>query len=296
MMLCSKSCAPSQDLVQQCYAYLKSFNIHLRHHLEGCYLTGSIPEEIGSLSKLTELDLPGNNLEGLIPSSIGQLTNLTWLDLSSNRLSGPIPSSIGQLTNLTGLDLSSNRLSGPIPSEIGKLERLVWMDLSVNNQQGLIPAEIGHMTQLAHLNLSHNNLSGEVPYSLCYIKELAYTMVVTKKSDAYSFGVVALETIMGRHPGELLSSLESLSAQNIMLTNVLDPLLLPPTNPIIVGNIVLVARMAIAYLRSEPRSRPTMLCVSQEFQSCRKTFTTPLRAISLLQARNAEIDFHPINE
>ncbi|THG14103.1 hypothetical protein TEA_009361 [Camellia sinensis var. sinensis] len=126
--------------------------------------------------------------------------------------------------------------------------------------------------------------------------ELAYTMVVTEKSDAYSFGVVALETIMGRHPGELLSSLESLSAQNIMLTNVLDPRLLPPTNPIVVGNIVLVARMAIACLRSEPRSRPTMLRVSQEFQSCRKTFTTPLYAISLVQARNAEIDFHPINE
>ncbi|GMP49943.1 hypothetical protein CsSME_00016750 [Camellia sinensis var. sinensis] len=103
-------------------------------YLEGCYLTGSISEEIGSL--------------------------------------GPIPSSIGQLTNLTGLDLSSNRLSGPIPSEIGKLKRLVLMDLSVNNLQGLIPAEIGHMTQLAHLNLSHNNLSGEVPYSLCYIKGL----------------------------------------------------------------------------------------------------------------------------
>ncbi|CAL5334537.1 unnamed protein product [Camellia sinensis] len=32
--------------------------------------------------------------------------------------------------------------------------------------------------------------------------ELPYTMVVTEKCDAYSFGVVAQETIMGRHPGE----------------------------------------------------------------------------------------------
>ncbi|GMP49948.1 hypothetical protein CsSME_00016754 [Camellia sinensis var. sinensis] len=126
--------------------------------------------------------------------------------------------------------------------------------------------------------------------------ELAYTMVVTKKSDTYSFGVVALETIMGRHPGELLSSLESSSAQNIMLTDVLDPRLPPPTNPIVVGNIVLVAIMEIACLCSEPGSRPTMLRVSEEFQSCRKIFATPLCAIPLLQARNAEIDFHPINE
>ncbi|GMP49941.1 hypothetical protein CsSME_00016748 [Camellia sinensis var. sinensis] len=125
---------------------------------------------------------------------------------------------------------------------------------------------------------------------------LAYTMVVTEKCDAYSFEVVALETIMGRHPGELLSSLASQSAQNIMLTDVLDQRLPLPTNLMLVGNIVLVARMAIACLHSEPRSRPTMLCVSQEFQSVRKTFATPLCAISLLQLWNAKIDFYPINE
>ena len=32
-------------------------------------------------------------------------------------------------------------------------------------------------------------------------------MIVTEKGDAYSFGVVTLETIMGRHPGDFLSSL-----------------------------------------------------------------------------------------
>ncbi|KAK9116915.1 hypothetical protein Sjap_015862 [Stephania japonica] len=36
--------------------------------------------------------------------------------------------------------------------------------------------------------------------------ELVYTLVVTEKCDDYSFGVVALETIMGRHPVELLTS------------------------------------------------------------------------------------------
>ncbi|KAL7256720.1 hypothetical protein ACSBR1_010623 [Camellia fascicularis] len=116
--------------------------------------------------------------------------------------------------------------------------------------------------------------------------ELAYTMVVTEKCDAYSFGMVALETIMGRHPGELLSSLASRSAPNIMLTDVLDPRLPPPTNPVVVGNIVLVAMMAFACVRSEPRSRPTMQCVSQEFLSRMKTSVTPLQAISLLQLWN----------
>ncbi|KAI7997781.1 putative leucine-rich repeat receptor-like protein kinase [Camellia lanceoleosa] len=73
--------------------------------------------------------------------------------------------------------------------------------------------------QLAQLNLSHNLLTGTYGY---IAPELAYTMVVTEKCDVYSFGVVALETIMGRHPRELLSSLASPSTQNLMLIDVLD--------------------------------------------------------------------------
>uniref|UniRef100_A0A2N9HYM3 non-specific serine/threonine protein kinase n=1 Tax=Fagus sylvatica TaxID=28930 RepID=A0A2N9HYM3_FAGSY len=61
--------------------------------------------------------------------------------------------------------------------------------------------------------------------------ELAYTMVVTEKCDVYSFGVVALEILMGKHPGELLSSLSSpSSSQNVMLNEILDQRL-PPPNP-----------------------------------------------------------------
>ncbi|CAL5387471.1 unnamed protein product [Camellia sinensis] len=175
---------------------------------------------------------------------------------------------------------------------------IVHRDISSNNI--LLNSKLeAFVSDFGTARLLHSDSSNQTIIAGTYgyiAPELAYTMVVTEKSDAYSFGVVALETIMGRHPGELLSSLESLSAQNIMLINVLDPRLPPPTNPIVVGSIVLVARMAIACLCSEPRSRPTMLRVSQEFQSCKKTFTIPLCAISLQQARNAEIDFHPINE
>ena len=36
--------------------------------------------------------------------------------------------------------------------------------------------------------------------------ELAFKMVVNEKCDVYSFGVVALETLVGKHPKEMLSS------------------------------------------------------------------------------------------
>ncbi|KAH7847836.1 hypothetical protein Vadar_030729 [Vaccinium darrowii] len=75
---------------------------------------------------------------------------------------------------------------------------------------------------------------------------------------AGTYGYIAPETMMGRHPGELLSSLASPPSENIMLIDVLDPRLPLPTNPIVAGSIVLVATMAFACICPKPRFRPTM--------------------------------------
>ncbi|XP_057969313.1 probable leucine-rich repeat receptor-like protein kinase At1g35710 [Malania oleifera] len=119
--------------------------------------------------------------------------------------------------------------------------------------------------------------------------ELAYTMVVTEKCDVYSFGVVALEIIMGKHPGELLSSLLSSSAQNIMLNDVLDPRPSPPTDILVASEIVLVGMLAFACLHANPRCRPTMKHISQEFLSHRIPLAKPFHEISVLQLRGYEM-------
>lgn len=41
--------------------------------------------------------------------------------------------------------------------------------------------------------------------------ETAYTMEVNEKNDVYSFGVLSLEVITGRHPSDFISSLSSLA-------------------------------------------------------------------------------------
>ena len=64
-------------------------------------------------------------------------------------------------------------------------------------------------------------------FLIWYVTELAYTMIVTEKCDVYSFGVVALETMTGKHPGELITSLSSPLCQDIMLRDVLDSRLSP---------------------------------------------------------------------
>ncbi|XVF60516.1 hypothetical protein PTKIN_Ptkin08bG0053700 [Pterospermum kingtungense] len=120
--------------------------------------------------------------------------------------------------------------------------------------------------------------------------ELAYTMVVTEKCDVYSFGVLAMETLIGRHPGELLSMVRAPSSlQNIMLIDVLDSRLSPPTSQMVAQNIVHVATIALACLHADPKLRPTMKHVSQEFLSSQRSLRNPLRTISLLQLVNREM-------
>ncbi|MCH85983.1 receptor protein kinase-like protein [Trifolium medium] len=76
----------------------------------GNRLRGTIPEEIGLLTKLTHLDLSGNSLLGEIPHSIRNLRRLEYLDISLNNIQGFIPSELGFLTKITTLSLSHNRL------------------------------------------------------------------------------------------------------------------------------------------------------------------------------------------
>ena len=115
--------------------------------------------------------------------------------------------------------------------------------------------------------------------------ELAYTMKVTEKSDVYSFGVVTLEILMGRHPGELLTSLSS--SQSVMLNEILDKRL-PPPNRLVAQDVFLVAAISFACLRAKPKSRPTMKSVSQEFLCHKKPIMNPLHAVSVWQLRNQE--------
>ncbi|KAJ3701817.1 hypothetical protein LUZ61_005522 [Rhynchospora tenuis] len=83
--------------------------------LSGNNLVGNIPEEIGALDSLINLNLSRNKLSGFIPRSIGKLRLLESLDFSNNKLSGSIPSSLADLTFLSHLNMSFNNLSGRIP-------------------------------------------------------------------------------------------------------------------------------------------------------------------------------------
>ncbi|KAL3725027.1 hypothetical protein ACJRO7_030096 [Eucalyptus globulus] len=98
--------------------------------------------------------------------------------------------------------------------------------------------------------------------------ELAYSVAVTEKCDVYSFGVITLEVIMGRHPGDLVSSsrqsltLPMQTDSGTSLQDVLDRRLPLPSDKD-AENVVSIAKLAMACLRVDPHRRPTMQKVCQ---------------------------------
>lgn len=160
--------------------------------LRSNYISGTIPLEIGNLSKISLLYLDNNIFTGPIPSTLGQLSNLFILSLSQNKFSGEIPSSIGNLNQLTELYLQENQLSGTIPATLAGCQKLVALNLSSNGLNGSIrghmfsklnqlswlldlshnqftesiPSEIGSLINLGSLSLSHNKLTSKIPSTL----------------------------------------------------------------------------------------------------------------------------------
>ncbi|XP_030455056.2 MDIS1-interacting receptor like kinase 2-like [Syzygium oleosum] len=99
--------------------------------------------------------------------------------------------------------------------------------------------------------------------------ELAYTMEVNEKCDIYSFGVTTLEVIMGRHPGDLISSLASLpsssssnSIASCSLKEVLDQRIPNPEGNVL-GEVAFVTKMAFSCVSPKPDHRPSMQQLSR---------------------------------
>jgi serine/threonine protein kinase len=119
-------------------------------------------------------------------------------------------------------------------------------------------------------------------------------MKVDEKCDVYSFGVVVLEVMLGRHPGNVISSLMSLAASssssspspspsvggNTLLKDVLDQRLPPPEDKL-AGGVARVVKLALSCLCSDPQFRPAMRQVSSELATLRHSLPKPFSTIEL---------------
>ncbi|XP_056167377.1 MDIS1-interacting receptor like kinase 2-like [Syzygium oleosum] len=255
-------------------------------------LSGPIPPIIGNLSNLNVLALYNNKLSGPIPQEIGNLRSLWVLYLSNNSLNGSIPKEIGNLSELTGF----------LKDVLNNEQRITAFDWNkrVNVVKGVAHA-LSYMHHECSPSIVHRDVSSKnillneeyeahisdfgtakvlEPYSSNWTSfvgtfgysapELAYTMEVKEKCDVYSFGVVTLEVIMGRHPGDLLSSLafsSSSSSSNSTasrwpLKQVLDQRIPHPEHDVL-GRVAFIVKMAFSCLSAKPEYLPSMQQVSQ---------------------------------
>ena len=114
-------------------------------------------------------------------------------------------------------------------------------------------------------------------------------MKVTKKYDVYSFGVLALEIIMGKYPSDLimafLSSTSSIAttskAYNLLLKDVLDQRLSTYPLDSVAEVVIMIAKIAFACLNESPRSRPTMEHVCKELIMPKSPLAIPIQNITI---------------
>ncbi|XP_050227874.1 receptor protein kinase TMK1-like [Mercurialis annua] len=175
--------------------------------LHGNQFTGKIPEGIGNLTQLKDLNLNGNKLVGLVPDSLENLP-LQHLDLNNNQLMGPIPkfkatkvlcasnpfclTTVGVscapevmalIEFLDGLSYPARLVSSwigndPCSSWIGvtcESNKVYSIALSNQNLSGILSPSVANLGSLHQIRLGGNNLTGVIPTnwtSLAFLKTL----------------------------------------------------------------------------------------------------------------------------
>ena len=110
-------------------------------------------------------------MTGTIPSELGLLSKLGRLWINNNNFTGPIPTELGMLNNLEELHLADNMLTSSVPTELGNINFLIDFDLSNNDLEGNVDKILNFTSiQLESVLVFGNDmLSGTVPSDLCYL-------------------------------------------------------------------------------------------------------------------------------
>jgi len=138
-------------------ANYRSANVNLSEHIDlSTPRLMYLPEQLGDLTGLKELNLQGcQGLTGL-PERLGDLTGLKKLYLESCcRLEG-LPEQWGDLTGLKMLNLSRFEGLTGLPEQLGDLTRLTKLNLARSrggNSLIALPGWLGGLTGLQELNL-----------------------------------------------------------------------------------------------------------------------------------------------
>ncbi|KAM5579371.1 receptor-like protein EIX1 [Rosa sericea] len=161
-----------------------------------------LPSFIGSLEKITYLNLSGASFGGVIPANLGNLSKLLHLDLRNNAIESDLRW-LSSLSSLQFLNLGGANLTMAAPYWLPTVNMLpsllelhlpgcglsilpptlphinftslLVLDLSANGFNSTLSPWLFNLTELVNLDLSRNNLNGELPEtlgSLTHLKNL----------------------------------------------------------------------------------------------------------------------------
>lgn len=200
-------------------------------------IIGPIPQSLGNLTHLVELDLQTNSLTGSIPEALcsnnpmlnvlnlrsnrltGQAAHLercrelVSLDLAVNALTGRLPAT-PDWSKMVALKLGDNQFSGQLPLDVFDIPMLSYLDISGNKLTGTPSFRINLLTYMTELDASSNNLSGPIKEDFFFLPQLALLNLADNHltgtlpaSIGLAFGLEELNVanntaIIGRLPNE----------------------------------------------------------------------------------------------
>ncbi|MGM9698387.1 MAG: BACON domain-containing protein [Prevotella sp.] len=159
---------------------------------------GAMPNSIGRMKKLKELDLR-MGISGELPYSFGDLSSMESLCISSAFLTGALPASISKMTALRSLYINTPKMTGEIPSSIGELKKLKYLSLE-GGFTGAIPESLGNCKELHSLFLKANFTS--FPGSLSFILDNRNNCCTNNDVGLFKIGG---NRFTGKIPDEILN-------------------------------------------------------------------------------------------
>ncbi|KAI4323206.1 hypothetical protein L6164_022831 [Bauhinia variegata] len=194
------------EIPQELWTLTYLTNLNLRQN----YLTGSLPPAIGNLYRMQYMTIGFNPLSGELPKELGNLTELLTLGLRSSRYSGSFPSELGKLVKLVNLYIESSGVSGPMPSTFANLKNLGTLSSSNVEFTGRIPDFIGNWTKLTVLWLQGTSFEGSIPASFSNLTSLSELRISGLSNGSSSL--------------EFIRNMKSLSYLELRYNNISGPI------------------------------------------------------------------------
>jgi len=138
-------------------------NVNMEYTCLGGTLAG-----MHGMKAIESFQVHGNFISGTIPQEIDTLTNLVILKLGRNPITGTLPL-FKNLKKVVQFNCNFCALTGEFPDMFGHMPSLQITYWDGNGFHGKLPPSIGLATKLTRLSFNINNFTGTIPESICDI-------------------------------------------------------------------------------------------------------------------------------